>query len=245
MYDRIRIAIEKLAQELAANKKKAAILGVLVLVLIITIGRVFLSRGEPAVVDAALPAVSPAAPADPTVPQVRPVPQPLQPVAEASNAARPVGAHPAAPAANPAAARRDPQADVRPARRVSVSELPRTPARDIFTTSSWSEFPRDGASSPEGENGTAVEPAGPSLWEQMRGALTEQREHRGKELNQITEELAQLKLQSTMNGPIPAAYISGRLVHEGDKISGFSVVRIEEKHVKLRKNGITRSLIMP
>jgi hypothetical protein len=245
MSDRVRMAIEKISQELAANKQKAAILGVLVLVLIIAIGRVCMSRGEPVVVEAAPPQVSPEAPVDPTVPQARPVPQPIQPAAEAPNAARSAAAASAGPVRQPVSARRDPLVDAHSAKRVSVADLPRTAARDLFTTSSWSDFPRDAASMPEAETGAAVEPAGPSLWEQMRGALTEQRERRGKDVNQINEELAQLKLQSTMNGPIPAAYISGRLVHEGEKISGFSVVRIEEKQVKLRKNGITRSLIMP
>ena len=233
------MAMEKITQELAANKKKAAILGVLLLVLVIMIGRLFMPQGEPAPVAAAPATASPAAPVDSVVPQVRPVPQPLQPNSEGLNVAKSV----AAPVA--AAAQGSSRVVDRPARRVSVNDLPRTLDRDLFAISSWSQFPRDGVSSSEAENGAAAEPAGPSLWEQMRGALTEQREHRSKELNQIAEELAQLKLQSTMTGPFPAAYISGRLIHEGEKISGFSVVRIEEKQVKLRKNGITRSLVMP
>jgi hypothetical protein len=87
--------------------------------------------------------------------------------------------------------------------------------------------------------------SGPSVWARMRGALSERRERRSEDLGRITAELAELKLQSTMSGPKPAAYISGLLVHEGDKIAGFSVVRIEEKRVSLRKNGLTCPLIMP
>ncbi len=48
-----------------------------------------------------------------------------------------------------------------------------------------------------------------------------------------------------MTGQVPLAYISGRLVREGDRVEGFSVVQIRDRQVMLRKSGATRVLNMP
>ena len=61
----------------------------------------------------------------------------------------------------------------------------------------------------------------------------------------VDEKISRLVLQSTMIGPVSSAYISGRLVHEGDKIGDFSVVKIETRRVTLSFSGVTRSLTTP
>jgi len=50
---------------------------------------------------------------------------------------------------------------------------------------------------------------------------------------------------ATMTGSRKSAYISGQLLHEGDEIAGFSVVRIEAGRVVLTKYGIQRTLSVP
>jgi hypothetical protein len=243
MSDYIRRSLERITKELAANKTKAAVLGVMLLVLVFAIGRVLLSNSGPAPVEAVPPLAVKAAPVDPAVPQVRPVPQAMQPASEAPDPATAVAKLASVLSASLTSSPSKVAADGRQVRKVAVQDLPRTLSRDLCSTSSWSKFPREGDSSEE--EGQSAGQAGPSLWDQMRGALSERRERRIQDLDRITTELSELKLQSTMNGPIPSAYISGRLVHERDKINGFSVVRIGEKRVVLRKNGVTRSLIMP
>jgi hypothetical protein len=241
MHERIREILEKLSQELAANKRKAVIMGVLLLVLIFAVGRVFWTRTVPATAEALVPPPMAAVPpADPKMPLVRPVPQASVPQAAAAQTA--TGKPVAASTAGSASVERG-NAGGGAATAVSVANLPRTLERDIFTTPSWSQFPREGSSAAEDDR--SGESSGPSILEKMRDVLSERRERRSRNLDQIAGELAALKLQSTMSGPMPTAYISGRLVHEGDTISGFSVVRIQEKCVKLRKRGITLPLIMP
>jgi len=55
----------------------------------------------------------------------------------------------------------------------------------------------------------------------------------------------ELRLQSTMTGRSPLAYISGRLVREGDVLRGFAVVKIDDRRVILRKAGLDHQLSMP
>ncbi|HVP11664.1 MAG TPA: hypothetical protein VMV94_10810 [Phycisphaerae bacterium] len=242
MSDRIQELLKKISQELAANKQKAAIMGVLSVVLIVVVGRLFLSGSEPAPAAAVpLPAAA-VAPVDPTAPQVRPVPQ-QTPAAPDAAAAKMLAASPvAASQGKDASQHLEGAAEKKKARKVAVQDLPRTPARDIFKARSWSQFPREG---PSAEDDTQAGQLSASLWEKMRDAFSERRDRHAKELNEISDELTELKLQSTMIGSVPSAFISGRLVHVGDTINGFSVVRIEEKRVMLQKNGVTRPVILP
>jgi hypothetical protein len=247
MFDRIQAVLAKLQQELGADRKKAAIMVILLLVLVFAIGRVLLSNpGAGSAGAAACPAAAVAsdAPAAPVAPLVRPVPE-SSPPPSAQSAPSAVIRLAATLAANAGSRRRDVPAGDLKAREAAVAELPRTMVRDVFVSAVWSQLQNGAGAGVVGDEAQNAESAGPSLWERMRGALGEQRERHAREVMQITTELTQLNLQSTLSGPVPSAYISGRLVHEKDTIDGFSVVRITEKQVKLRKNGITRSLVMP
>ncbi|MFQ5501196.1 MAG: hypothetical protein ACE5EQ_02725 [Phycisphaerae bacterium] len=107
---------------------------------------------------------------------------------------------------------------------ISVQGLSRELKRDPFTTSDWSVFPR-----------VAVGNA-----DRKEDLL------RHKELlERIRSELDEMDLQSTMTGAVKTAYISGHLVSEGEQFRGFSVLRIGERHVILKKSGITQTLSMP
>jgi hypothetical protein len=234
--------IDRIRQELAANKQKAAILGGLLLVLIILAGRWIGSRSAPDPAAAAALAVAPAvSTANPAAPVVRPVPQELKNGPAESPNPSPV----LNPASLTSAARGEAETPARPTRAVPVQDLPRSLHRNLFSTTNWSRFPAEAGYVAVGEEGPPVTPPGESWWTQMQKAVAEQREHLEKDREQLAGELAELKLQSTMIGPVPIAYISGRLVHEGDLINGFSVVSIEEKAVRLRKNGLGTSLTMP
>lgn len=251
--------LDKLRTELTANKKKAAVLGGLLLTLLIVAGRLLLSKSEPDAV-AATPLVVAATPAvDPTVPKAGPVvmetharesdasggkAERLAGPAASGNKPPSAGDNPAKPAPG-FGTPRPAQATKSPPRAVSVKDMPRSLRRDIFAASSWSAFPPEAGLASEGDDSQDASQAGPSLWQQMREAVQERRERREKDMEELAAELAELHLQSTMTGPAPTAYISGRLVHEGDTIEGFSVVRIEDKGVQLRKRGITKSLNMP
>jgi len=47
----------------------------------------------------------------------------------------------------------------------------------------------------------------------------------------------QFQLQSTMTGPVPAAYIDGTLLREGQTYRGFQIRQINNRSVSLEKDG--------
>ncbi len=231
--------VQKVRQELAANRLKAAVLGGLALVFIGVLIKALVSGSSPESAVAEVPAVVASTPASPLEPVIRPVPEP--PAAE-----RPATAE-SLPQSLPWSSLSGGARPVLPdkqMRAVSVRGLPRTLERDIFDSTDWTCFSPDFGMLPGKNDAQAPSPAA-SLWQQMREAMAEQKRLREQKRQEITKELAELQLQSTMTGPVPAAYISGRLVNEGDTISGFSVVRINDKSVKLRKDGLITNLAMP
>lgn len=233
---------QKVKLELAANRQKAAILGVLAIVFLGAIVRMFLVGASPDEAAAEAPLVVASTLAATPQPLARPVSQPLSAGEERQAVAKavPQDGRQSVPSEPGRAASR-----IKPVRAVSVRDLPRTLARDIFDSSDWTVFVPDvGVGAADDQAATTAQPA-VSMWRQMREAMVERKQHRAQQREELTKELAELQLQSTMTGPAPAAYISGRLVHKGDTIRGFSVVDIGDKGVKLRKNGITTFLTMP
>ena len=228
-------------QQLAADKKKSAVLGVLALVLLIVLGRVMLSGPGPAPADAA-PAipVAPTPPSDPVKPSVRPA---------LETATAPPVAGPAVAGAQTAPAQvssASPPRKGSAARSVRVEDLPRILERDVFYSRAWAKaVALRAAEAGDGEDGAADKGPADRFWERLSGALGQIPEQRRGDLARLDGELAKLTLQSTMTGPIPMAYVSGRLVHPGDTIDGFSVVRIKDRRVTVRKYGFSRELKMP
>lgn len=215
--------------QLAADRKKAVVLAVLFVILLITVGWTLASGDS----DHA------AAPVPPAV--VRPAPN-LPAAAHLTRVTPQPGL--SAPSARTAAAdspRTGPRPTAaRPEQVVSVAGMPRSPVRDLFVSPAWHAFPSAGTTP---EHQPKAHRSG--LLERIREELRAYREWRRRTVQEIEADLSELKLQSTLTGAMPSAQISGLLVHEGDSIRGFSVVRIEDRRVKLRRAGITRSLRLP
>jgi hypothetical protein len=250
--------LRALKTQLLADKKKAAVLGVLFLVLVVVAERLFVSSSPPAAASAATAGVMAAPPSpavlDPVKPTVRPAaevasPHPATPVANAPSAPKsaPAALKPAGMAAsqNQGLAATSPQ----PAKSVIIDELPRVLTRDLFSTTAWSKFPAAGEKgSPDlGAAGASAEAPSPGngVWQRFTSALDQVEAARQDELQRLDRDFAALQLQSTLTGPTPMAYISGRLLHEGDTISGFTVTHIGDRRVALRRFGLTRQLRMP
>jgi hypothetical protein len=237
-------------RQLLADKKKTAVLAVLFAALLIIVGRLFVSPSTPAPTYASLSqpiaaaaAASPSAP-DSTKPVVVAQPpsavKPTIPPTEPALGAVAVAPYPGEQNAKAAPANTG--------RVAAVDDLPRMLERDLFSTNAWSKFPSAGrfGMSPD-EAGAAESPPTSSggVWRQLTNVLGQYQETRKEELDRLDGDLAALKLQSTVTGPTPMAYISGRLVREGDIIGGFTVLHVKERRVTVRKFGLTRELRMP
>ena len=99
------------------------------------------------------------------------------------------------------------------------------PQRDIFTFD-LSYFPELSDGQDQAAN-------------QANGISSEQ-----AKLIALRQEVRQFRLQSTMTGPAPAAYIDGTMVREGDVYEGFKIERINNCSVSLEKDGHVFSLRM-
>jgi len=131
-----------------------------------------------------------------------------------------------------------------PAQLVRVDGLPRILERDLFSSPAWAKLPPAGEQEAEDQNAPGTAGAA-GFWNQLTSTLVQIPEARRADLERLNAEMKELKLQSTMTGPTPIAYISGRLVRQGDKLNGFSIVRIKDRGVVVRKYGLTRELKMP
>ncbi len=200
--------------QLAAEKKKYAILAVLFLVLLIVLARLFMGDSTPEPVHAAPVAIHPAQPVNtPDRELIRPISQPV--IRSTTTASRAIESNRATP--TPILITGNQSA-------ISVEGLPRDLKRDPFTTSKWGNFPKVAAGNTDRKKDHLVR-------EELR--------------ERLRSELDEMDLQSTMTGAVKTAYISGHLVTEGEIFRGFSVLRITERHVVLKKSGITQTLRMP
>lgn len=223
------MSFETFKTQLAADKKKATILGVLFLVLLIAVGNLFLGDGKAAAPAAAVAVAVKATPAaaaasDPSL---------IRPTAE------PVGGS-SAPVPASAGSTSLATGAVRPkmmsSKRVLVDGMPKQPTRDLFQTQVWSKFPKPHVAS-VATDGDEKQAKGPSFFESLRKQIGEYRANQQQESARFETELVGLELQSTLTGQTKSAYISGRLVHEGDQIDGFIVLRIRDREVCLGRNG--------
>ncbi len=228
-------------RQLAVDRKKAVALGVLLLVLLIAVGRLLLSGGGAEPTEAGvtvIPATTAAAPETLT----RPTPAAV--VGAVARAGGAVAPRQAGTAVDSNAVAMGWSGTVRA---VSVAGMPRTLARDLFTTQSWHKFSVfTPTTQPVEDQQSEVE--GPGWFKRFGWKLAEIQRTQEQAREQFGEELAELELRSTMTGTHKTAYISGpgfdRLVREGDVVRGFSVVRIEDRRVTFEKSGVTASLMM-
>lgn len=202
--------------QLRAERKKAAILGVLALVMVVVFARAFLSS--------------------------KPAPAEAGPVSGVSatpgNAAAPAPA-----AATPIAAAVLP-ADIE---RVVIAHLSRTVSRDLFDTDLRSvASPAESAEEQASRAAAATQPSKASVWwHRLLAGMAAQARRSEAGRAAIESELAKLTLQGTILGPRPKAYISGRLVREGEIIGGFRLLNVFPRHVTLHKSGCNVRLTMP
>ncbi|HUN82443.1 MAG TPA: hypothetical protein VMV81_13145 [Phycisphaerae bacterium] len=209
-----------LKSQLMADKKKSAILGGLLCVLVVVLIRALAAGGSAPELANAAPAPRPAA---------APPSQTMRPVVER------ISTPPAAKSTAPAVVVQPPAKR----RTVAAGKLPRDLKRDLFMTEDWSKYPIETA---EDLQGDALK--GPDFWTNLSGAMRRYARQRREDAEALSKELGELQLQSTLTGGTPLAYISGHLVKKGDCYAGFLVVRIEERRVLLEKNGQLHELVM-
>jgi hypothetical protein len=220
--------------QLVADKKKTAALVGLFCVLCVVGGRAIFTAPAPEMVRA-----SPAAPQAAPPPRITPVAETRQPVPSGSVRAAPQPPRPIASTA--AAPERDPAAGwANRSRAALIDALDPVMERDLFATPRWKEYAL--VSDPEADAPPSAKVR--DFWGSVLRAADEKRRLRRDEAAALARELAELQLQSTLTGPCPSAHISGRLVHEGDVFSGFSVVQIRDRKVVLRKSGQVHELRM-
>ncbi|HRW53686.1 MAG TPA: hypothetical protein P5081_12445 [Phycisphaerae bacterium] len=220
MGETIRQLVERLRRDAAAQKKKTAGLGVLFLILVVAVGRLFWTGEAPTkVVAAPAPVVN-----APEV--VVPTPGP-PPTSRPRPGAGRSGATSAKVAEDPSEAPRS----------RNLSGLPRTLARNPFRSAAWKLPVRKDADA-------EISPA--ETWLSRLSEQWSDYQAKADAVEHLADErLSKLELQSTMIGPISSAYISGRLVHQGDEIEGFTVFHIENRRVTLQFSGVTRVLNAP
>jgi len=231
MPESLKQLLNRFVEQINADQKKAAILGGLFLVLIgVVLRPMMFTSSAPETALAATPPA--AAPPPPTGPLLRPVAQAAITMPQPAGQPRIVGA--AASATKHDAPQRGPK--------VAVAGMPRRLFRDPFDTNAWNRFPPAITVTADGEKKTVGRQ---SFWDRISASFAEQRKARRKQMEALRRDLAEMQLQSTMTGPAPLAYISGRLVREGEMLRGFFVVRIDDRRVWLRKDGSEHELAMP
>lgn len=231
----------QLRSQLAADKKKSIVLGVLSLVLLVVIGQLFVDKAPPdaVVAEPLLPAAASAAgPVEARL--TRPSLQQHETttvtsaLANTANSASGTGSNNLAFRGN--RSRR---------RAVPIQDLPRSPVRDLFVTSEWHQFaPAIIVDAPiAGGRRKNRDPGG--FWAALSRRIAEHERDRAEELQEIDRQVSELELQSTLTGPDSLAHISGHLVRPGEQFRGFLVVQVSNRRVILTKSGVTRQLSMP
>ena len=102
-------------------------------------------------------------------------------------------------------------------------------------------YPRDGTA------GRAVESGTDGFWDRVAKSMNEhadQQEQRQNLLDNILNQAAALKLQSTMMGSQPSAMVNGEVVQEGSVVAGFSVLKIEAHEIIVEREGIRLEILM-
>lgn len=252
MTDRLTEITTTLKAQLMADRKKSALLGGLLVVFLVVLGRALFSGSSPAPVAATEQAVAITNPASQPTPPAPP-----------SNLVRPIEeAGPNAFATLGAAVRESLTLQMKVAEAAASAEslaaasepLPLLPERkDLFSAPAWGHGAKESSDpdDPDGKHSKSRKPKKSKkeqekpFWGNLGSALGEYQQIRRGEVAEYEAQLAGLELQSTLTGPVPRAYISGRLVRVGDTVRGFSIVRIEDRRVVVKKQAFMRVLVMP
>ncbi len=64
-------------------------------------------------------------------------------------------------------------------------------------------------------------------------------------LENLQNQAAKLKLQTTVMGPNASALVNGELVKEGDTVSGFKVDKIQARQIVVEQDGVVLEIGMP
>lgn len=96
-------------------------------------------------------------------------------------------------------------------------------------------------------NRTLRQPDGDGFWDQLAKSMTAQADQK-KERQILIENLqlqaAQLRLQSTMMGPVPKALLNEQFVKVGDVIAKFRIVKIEARRIVVEREGVKLEIVM-
>ncbi|MFO0973509.1 MAG: hypothetical protein U1A27_08740 [Phycisphaerae bacterium] len=123
---------------------------------------------------------------------------------------------------------------------VDIHDASRTLARDPFAVDS-SLFAVDAA---EPESAAARTPKR-SWWAEIRDTARQERERQRRRAAQVEEAATAIKLQSTIAGAEPAAMLSGKLVHVGERVNGFELIEVRDRQAVVRKDGVRVTLTLP
>jgi hypothetical protein len=85
------------------------------------------------------------------------------------------------------------------------------------------------------------------FWGRLEKSLMLQADQRGKRENLVasyTAEAGRMRLDSIIMGPVPKAMIDGKLLNEGDIAAGFRVLKIEPRRIMLEREGIRLEIQM-
>jgi len=247
MPDKLRELVTTFRTQLLTDKKKSAVLGVLFLVFVIAVGRLFVGRSTPETVTAemAVPVVNPAPIASTPPDRQAPMPERLRNPTQSPNG----GLLAEAPGGSvdlmantiglPSGIAWDPR------HAVSVTAMDRSLKRDLFTTRAWSKFaPAWTTTQSADEESSRRSRQKEGIWDKLLKEANARFEQQRKQREEIENELAAMTLQATMTGETPTAYISGEFVRIGTRIRKFEVVSISDRRVVLRRNGSNFDLTM-
>jgi hypothetical protein len=98
----------------------------------------------------------------------------------------------------------------------------------------------------DGEHGGDLS-VGAGFWDQLAKSLSahaDQQEQRQILVDNVRIMAGELKLESIVMGAQPSAMVNGDVVHPGDDIAGFRVVRIEPRMLVIERQGVRLAILM-
>jgi hypothetical protein len=213
---------EKLAAAARAQPKKAGVVGVLALTLLIMWARMLLTpNGGPASAGGAIAKVA----------------------QQSGNGHGEIDPSEAASAVLPTRATGRPDAVEVDRRLRDWLDEPIGPiSRNLFTVR-LDYFPPDPSRAPEAVK-SAIDG---EFWGRLEKSLMLQADQRGKRENlaaSFAAEAGKMRLDSIIMGPVPKAMIDGKLRTEGDIAAGFRVLKIEPRRIMIEREGIRLEIQM-
>jgi hypothetical protein len=113
--------------------------------------------------------------------------------------------------------------------------------RNLFSVD-LDQFAQDGSRS-----GSTHNAANQGFWDELAKSMSSQADHRKERqiyIENLQQQAADMRLQSTVMGATPKAVINGALVGEGDVVAQFRVVKIEARRITVEREGIKLEIQM-